>query len=146
MNIRIMTMDDYDSIYQLWIRTPGLGLNTTDDSREGIAKYLKRNPRTCFVAEMEGKIVGAILTGHDGRRGTISHTVVDVNYRLHGIATALVDAAMNALKDEGITKVNLVAFKKNEVANNFWEAYGFTTRDDLNYRNKCIIELQRIDT
>lgn len=146
MNIRLMTIDDYDSIHQLWLRTPGLGLNTTDDSKEGIAKYLKRNPTTCFVAEMEGNIVGAILTGHDGRRGTISHTAVDVNYRRQGVATLLVNAAMTALKEEGITKVNLVAFKKNELANSFWEAYGFTTREDLNYRNKCITELQRIDT
>lgn len=146
MKIRLMTIDDYESLYELWLRTPGLGLNTTDDSKEGIAKYLKRNPTTSFVAEYDGNIVGAILTGHDGRRGMISHTVVDVNYRRKGIAKALVDSAMNALKEEGITKVFLVAFKRNEVANQFWEAYGFTTREDLNYRNKCIVELERIDT
>ncbi len=46
-----MKIEDYEKVYDLWIHTEGMGLNTTDDSREGIAKYLLRNPNTCFVAE-----------------------------------------------------------------------------------------------
>ena len=69
VNIRVMTIEDYDGIYDLWINTPGMGLNSTDDSREGIEKYIKRNPTSCFVAEDNDKIVGVIIAGHDGRRG-----------------------------------------------------------------------------
>ena len=76
VNIRVMTINDYDGVYDLWINTPGMGLNTTDDSREGIAKYLRRNPTTSFVAECEGTIIGVIMAGHDGRRGYIHHTAV----------------------------------------------------------------------
>ena len=146
VNIRVMTINDYDGVYDLWINTPGMGLNTTDDSREGIAKYLRRNPTTSFVAECEGTIIGVIMAGHDGRRGYIHHTAVLPTYRNQGIAKKLVDSAMSALDEEGINKVALVAFKKNELGNSFWENRGFTDRDDLVYRNKNIHALDRIDT
>ena len=146
MIIRQMTIEDYDGVYTLWLNTPGMGLNTTDDSREGIAAYLKRNPTTCFVAEHEGKIVGVILSGHDGRRGFIHHTAVSLNHRQEGIGSALVDHAMHALEQEGIHKVALVVFEKNELGNRFWEKRGFTSRSDLVYRNKNIKPLKRIDT
>ena len=146
IDIRLMSIDDYDGVYNLWINTPGMGLNTTDDSREGIEKYLKRNPTSCFVAECDGTIIGVIIAGHDGRRGYIYHTAVLPDYRKQGIARRLVDCAMSALEAEGINKVALVAFKKNDIGNAFWENIGFTDRDDLAYRNKNIRELSRIDT
>lgn len=145
-NIRVMSILDYDGVYNLWINTPGMGLNTTDDSREGIEKYLKRNPTSSFVAECDGKIVGVIMAGHDGRRGYIHHTAVLPEYRNQGIAKRLVASAMSALDKEGINKVALVVFEKNEVGNGFWENIGFVHRDDLVYRNKNIHELERIDT
>ncbi len=141
-----MTKSDYDSVFLLWTQTPGMGLNTLDDSRGGIERYLERNPSTCFVAEDGGEIVGAVLAGHDGRRGFIYHTAVLSERRRSGVATALVDRAMDALKREGINKVALVVFSKNEDGNRFWEKRGFFKREDLSYRNKNINELYRIDT
>ena len=146
IKIRVMTIKDYDGVYDLWINTPGMGLNSTDDSREGIDKYLKRNPTSSFVAEDDGKIIGVIMSGHDGRRGYIHHTAVLPGYRNQGIAKKLVDSAMNALDIEGVNKVALVAFERNEIGNGFWENIGFVVRDDLVYRNKNIHELKRIDT
>ena len=145
MIIRKMKIEDYEKVYDLWIHTEGMGLNTTDDSREGIAKYLLRNPNTCFVAEDNRKIVGVIMSGHDGRRGFIHHTTVMKEYRRQGIGKKLVDSALVALEAEGIHKVALVAFEKNVSGNIFWEKAGFTIRDDLIYRNKSIHELERID-
>jgi ribosomal protein S18 acetylase RimI-like enzyme len=146
VTIRVMTIDDYDQIYDLWIHTPGMGLNNLDDSRDGIARYLKRNPTTCFAALQGGKIVGVILSGHDGRRGYIHHTAVAVQARRKGIAAGLVSHAMEALKREGIHKVALVAFERNLEGNAFWESQGFSVRKDLVYRNKNISELIRMDT
>ena len=146
ITIRVMTIQDYDAVYDLWIHTPGMGLNSTDDSREGIAFYLKRNPETCFVAEENGKIIGVILSGHDGRRGFIHHTAVLPDYRKQGIASSLVNHAMNALEKQGIHKVALVVFEKNQIGNAFWEHIGFTDRSDLTYRNKNIHELEKIIT
>ena len=145
MIVRTMDIEDYEEVYELWIHTVGMGLNTTDDSREGIAKYLLRNPDTCFVAEDNGKIIGVIMSGHDGRRGFIHHTAVKTEYRGQGIGKKLVDSALTALETEGIHKVALVAFEKNMLGNAFWEKVGFTVRDDLVYRNKNIHELKRID-
>ncbi len=146
VNIRVMTIADYDGVYDLWINTPGMGLNTTDDSRDGIDKYLKRNPTTSFVAECDGKIIGVIIAGNDGRRGFIYHTAVLPDYRNQGIGRKLVDNAMSALEKEGLNKVALVVFDRNEIGNGFWENTGFTVRDDLVYRNKNIHDLKRIDT
>lgn len=146
MNIRKMLVEDYDEVYTLWMSCEGMGLNNLDDSRDGIDKFIKRNPDTCFVAEIGNKIVGAIIAGNDGRRGYIYHTAVNLQYRNQGIGFQLVGTAMQALKKCGINKVALVVFDRNENGNAFWQKLGFTVREDLIYRNKTINEMIRIDT
>ena len=130
MEIRIMTARDYDDVYSLWIHTPGMGLNSLDDSRKGIERYLARNPSTCFVALEKDEIVGVILSGHDGRRGYIHHTAVSLPARKKGIGKALVENALEALKREGINKVAFVVFKTNEIGNTFWNKLGFEKREE----------------
>lgn len=71
MKLRQMKLEDYEQLQQLWLSTPGMGLNDIDDSLEGIQRFLKRNPSTCFVAEENKEIIGTILCGEDGRRGYI---------------------------------------------------------------------------
>ena len=146
VNIRVMNPDDYDKVYALWMSCKNMGFNNLDDSREGIEKYLKRNPTTCFIAGQGESVVGVILTGHDGRRGFIHHMAVAEDYRRQGIASALLEHAMSALKAEGINKVALLVFNRNKAGNAFWEAQGFTARTDVTYRNKALAELVRIDT
>lgn len=146
MNYRVMVQADYPGLYALWTNTLGMGLNTTDDSREGIEKYLIRNPSTSFVAEEDGIIVGAVMAGHDGRRGYIHHTAVLGGFRGMGVGKTLVSLAMDALEKEGIHKTALVLFAHNENGNAFWEHEGFTTREDLVYRNRNIHPLERRDT
>ena len=146
MDIRVMTMEDYEGVYALWLSCKGMGLNDVDDSREGIARYLCRNPATCFVAVEDGRLVGCIMAGHDDRRGYIHHTAVHPDCRKMGIGAKLVDAALEALKRENISKVALVVFSRNETGNGFWQRMGFTQREDLCYRNKNLVELVRMDT
>ncbi|MCR5545567.1 MAG: GNAT family N-acetyltransferase [Lachnospiraceae bacterium] len=146
MNIRSMTIEDYVDVYELWMSCAGMGLNNLDDSKEGIEKFLNRNPDTCFVAEIDNHIVGAIIVGNDGRRGYIYHTAVNPQYRKQGIGKKLVDTAMNSLVRNGIHKVALVVFGRNEIGNGFWEKMGFSVRRDLIYRNKALVEMERIDT
>lgn len=146
VQIRTMTVSDYDAVYDMWINTSGMGLNDIDDSREGIEKFLKRNPETCFAAVENGRVIGAIMCGHDGRRGYIYHTSVREEYRGRGIGTALADSALAALESEGINKAALVVFARNEKGNAFWEKLGFTQRSDIIYRNRELKELVRFDT
>ena len=143
---RMMTIDDYDKVYNLWMSCRNMGFNNLDDSKEGIDKYLKRNPTTCFVAVNGEGVIGVILSGHDGRRGFIHHMAVSEKYRHRGIASNLLDHALAALEAEGINKIALLVFNYNEAGNAFWESRGFTARDDLTYRNKALTEMVRIDT
>ncbi|MBE7720050.1 GNAT family N-acetyltransferase [Lacrimispora indolis] len=131
--IRTMTLKDYDKVYELWSGIKGFGLRTVDDSREGVKMFLNRNPATSVVAEEDGKIIGSILCGHDGRRGCMYHVCVAEGYRKHGIGQKMALEAMKRLKEEGINKVSLIAFKSNAVGNEFWNKVGWTFRDDLNY-------------
>lgn len=131
--IRIMTIEDYDGVHDLWMKIKGFGIRSIDDSREGVGRFLKRNPSTSVVAVEDGKIVGTILCGHDGRRGCMYHVCVDVDYRRRGIGKGMVVMAMEALKKEEISKVSLIAFTKNDVGNAFWNTIGWTERLDLNY-------------
>ena len=146
MTIRTMRPEDYDAVYALWLGCTGMGLNDVDDSREGIGRYLRRNPETCIVAEDDGAIVGAVLAGHDGRRGHINHLAVASAYRRRGLGRALVETALDALSRQGITKVNLTVFAANAEGSAFWERLGFTTRPDLIYRNRVLVETRRRDT
>lgn len=141
-----MRVSDYEQVYALWLSCAGMGLNDLDDSREGIDRFLRRNPDTCFVAADGGEIVGAILAGHDGRRGYLYHAAVSPRHRRQGIGRALADAALEAFRQIGIHKVALVVFERNGAGNSFWEALGFSAREDLAYRDKALVELVRLDT
>ena len=132
MNIRYMTIDDYEAVYDLWLSIEGFAIRSKDDSKEGVERFLNRNPNMSVVAEVDGRIVGSILCGHDGRRGTLNHVCVAKEYRKHRIGTAMWQMAVEALKREGISKASLVAFKKNENGNKFWKDSGWTFREDLN--------------
>lgn len=114
--IRAMTIEDYDGLYALWMTIHGFGIRSIDDSREGVARFLKRNPTTSVVAVAEdGSIVGGILCGHDGRRGCLYHVCVREDYRRLGIGKQMVVFCMNALKEEEINKVSLIAFTVNDL-------------------------------
>ena len=129
VTVRSMQIEDYDQVYALWMTIHGFSIRTIDDSREGVERFLKRNPGISVVAEMDGRVVGAILCGHDGRRGCLYHVCVHEDYRMHGIGRAMVVHCMNALQQEGINKVSLIAFTKNDIG----KQIGWTKREDLNY-------------
>jgi ribosomal protein S18 acetylase RimI-like enzyme len=133
MTIRAMEEKDYDKVKALWMTIHGFAIRSVDDSREGVIMFLKRNPGCSVVAEEDGEIIGAILCGHDGRRGCLYHVCVREDHRRRGIGKAMVVHCMNALKAEHINKVSLIAFTKNDVGNAFWRCIGWTKREDLNY-------------
>ena len=133
MTIRTMTIEDFEQVHALWMTIKGFGIRSIDDSKEGVDRFLKRNPTTSVVAEIDNKIVGSILCGHDGRRGCLYHVCVDEKYRRHGIGKAMVVYAMQALKKEKINKVSLIAFTVNDIGNACWNTIEWTERKDLNY-------------
>ena len=131
--VRAMKIEDYEQVYALWKTIKDFAIRSIDDSREGVARFLDRNPGISVVAVEDDKVVGAILCGHDGRRGCLYHVCVNPAYRLRGIGKEMVVHCMNALHAEGVNKVSLIAFTRNDIGNAFWKEIGWTKREDLNY-------------
>jgi ribosomal protein S18 acetylase RimI-like enzyme len=132
-----MTAEHYDRAELLWSQTEEIEL-TAGDSMEHLKKYLERNPGMSFVCvdEEKNKIVGTILSGHDGRRGFIYHRAVEKNHRRKGIADKLISMSVNALRKEGIQRCSLMVKRANREAYSFWEANGWRLRTDLDMFSK----------
>ena len=132
--VRILPMreEDYDAVRALWLTIRGFGIRALDDSREDVVRFIRRNPTTSVVAEMEGNIIGSILCGSDGRQGALYHVCVAREYRRQGIGTRMVGYCMEQLRQMGINKVSLIAFKGNDVGNAFWRQIGWKC-SDVNY-------------
>ena len=132
--IRPMTLDDYAKVHALWMTIHGFSIRSIDDSEDGVRQFLSRNPGLSVVAvNGNEEVVGAILCGHDGRRGCLYHVCVREDHRRRGVGKAMVVHCMNALKAEKINKVSLIAFTRNDIGNAFWKCIGWTKREDLNY-------------
>jgi ribosomal protein S18 acetylase RimI-like enzyme len=130
MIIREMRLADYEAMYALWLGCEGIGLGASD-SREQIGLYLARNPGMSFVAEVDGRLAGTILGGHDGRRGFIHHTAVHPDFRHQGIGQQLVATCLLALQAAGLLKCHIFVHRTNEAAQAFWRGVGWHDRGDL---------------
>jgi N-acetylglutamate synthase len=130
MDIRSMTIEDYDPVIELLTATSGVRLRDAD-SREATARYLERNPGLSFVAFVEGVIAGCVMCGHDGRRGYLQHLAVSQPHRRLGIGSALVEACLAKLESLGIHKTHIDVLVENERAHDFWRRQGWQKRDDI---------------
>ncbi len=127
----------YEDLLALWKMCEGIGLSEAD-SRENINAYLERNPEMSFTAELDGRIIGSILGGHDGRRGYLHHLAVHPSYRGKGIASRLVTRCLSALGDSGIQKCHIFIFNTNKKGIAFWDSAGWTLRTDIGVMSKVI--------
>jgi ribosomal protein S18 acetylase RimI-like enzyme len=144
MIIKTLKIADYDIVYALW-QTERMGLNNVDDSRDGIERFLRRNPNTSFIAEIDSEIIGSILCGNDGRSGYIHHACVSREHQNNKIGTQLAEKVFEALKAEEISDVTLTVYIDNDDGNRFWGRMGFRDRDFLRYKNKALVELEWYD-
>lgn len=130
MHYRQMTITDYEGVISLWQTSAGVRLRDAD-SREGIERYLKRNPNLSFVCENKGEIVGTIMSGHDGKRGYVQHLAVAAQFEGKGIGSELIDVCLSGLKVEGIVKSHIHVLANNKLAQSFWASRGWQERVDL---------------
>jgi N-acetylglutamate synthase len=128
--VRHFRIEDFDAVIALWRRTEGVGLNESDTRRANTA-YLRRNPKLSFVAEKDGRIIGAVLCGHDGRRGYLHHLAVSKRHRGRGIGRRLVNACLAKLRQAGIPKCNIFIFASNAEGMKFWTRTGWSLRTEL---------------
>ncbi|SHK19179.1 GNAT family N-acetyltransferase [Paramaledivibacter caminithermalis] len=137
IRINVFEIKDYDNVYKLWEE---IFPDSTDSSysKEQIELFLSRNPGASFFAEIDGKVVGAVLAGYDGRRGYIHHLGVLESYRRKNIGKMLMDKAEEALRNAGMNKVHLFVFKDNINAKAFYNNIGFKQRYDLDMFSKAL--------
>ena len=127
-----MQESDYDAVRALWMTIRCFGIRALDDSREDVARFIRRNPTTSVVAVANGRIIGSILCGSDGRQGALYHVCVAREYRRRRIGTRMVGYCMNRLREMGINKVSLIAFANNDAGNAFWRQIGWK-QSNVNY-------------
>ena len=132
IEIRTMNIEDYEEVMNLWKRIKGFRIRKIDDNYEHIKIFLSRNVGLSVVAINKGHIVGTILSGHDGRQASFYHVCVDKPYRGLDIAGKMVKAAVDRLKDEGISKITLIAYKKNLAGNLFWKNQNWKQNKEIN--------------
>ena len=120
MIIREMTIDDYDEVYEMWQITTKRALSKADE-KDQMERYLKHN----------GKIVGTVLAGHDGRRGFIHHMAVLPEFRRKKIGHALAQTAIQKIREQGIDKTHIFCYQNNETGQSFWRDFGFEKREDV---------------
>jgi len=137
--IELMLIDDFDEVCRLWQSTKGVGLSESD-SRPNIAAYLARNPEMSFVARSGGEIVGAVLCGHDGRRGYLHHLAVAKAHRKMGVGKKLVETCLARLAAFGIPKCNIFLYADNAAGESFWKHNGWVKRSDLQVMQKAVIQ------
>jgi putative acetyltransferase len=127
--VREFQPSDLDGAIELWSRSDGVGLNESD-KREALLRFLDRNPGLSAVAVADGRVVGAILCGHDGRRGAVHHLAVEPAYRRRGIGSELVEYCVRRLREGGIPRCNLFLYDDNEAGRGFWEHHGWRAVDE----------------
>ncbi|MDY6895218.1 MAG: GNAT family N-acetyltransferase [Thermotogota bacterium] len=137
IKFREAKIEDYEQMYRLWQATEGMGLSESD-TKENIERFLNKNSGLNYVCEDNGKIIGTILCGEDGRRGYLYHLAVDKKYRRNGIGENLVNLVLNSLKEKSIIKCHLFVYYENEIGKTFWEKTGWYKRDELLIYSKDI--------
>ena len=128
--IQEMVIDDYDEVRALWELSDGIEVSDIDSSAS-IDRFLRRNAGLSFVAREDDQLVGAVLCGHDGRRGYIDHLAVHPSYRRQGVGRSLVSRCLFHLMRIGIRRWNLFVLKNNQDARNFWTHLGWAERVEL---------------
>ncbi|HEY3329479.1 MAG TPA: GNAT family N-acetyltransferase [Capsulimonadaceae bacterium] len=131
--IQPMSIDDYDDVMALWLGTPELTVRTAFDTRERIDAYIARNPGLSQVAWDDSRLVGAVLCGHDGRRGSLYHMCVAVDCRGRGVGRLLVERCVAGLKEQGIDSAFLFVHDQNPSAADFWQKLGCEPATEIGY-------------
>ena len=135
--LRKLVLRDYDELLALWRSCEGVGLTEGDD-RKGVRLFLRRNPGLSFVARRSGRLVGAALCGHDGRRGFLYHVAVAPAERRQGIARSLIEVCLQSLRAIGIGKCHIVVYAKNKEGQRFWHHLGWGERKELKMMSRSL--------
>jgi ribosomal protein S18 acetylase RimI-like enzyme len=134
--IRKMNMDDYNSLITLWKKGNIPYRPQGRDSKKNIRWQLQQPNCFYLVAENHGKIIGAILGTHDGRKGWINRLVTTPPYRRKGIAKRLIEEFEHRLEAVGIDIVACLIEDWNATSMEVFARLGYTKHTDILYFSK----------
>jgi len=116
---------DYEHALRLW-QNMGAGITVSrSDGIDEIEKKLQRDPDLFLIAEWNGRIIGTIIGGYDGRRGMIYHLAVQPDFRNQSVASQLLEEVEKRLQAKGCIKCYLLVFADNLDAARFYENRGW---------------------
>jgi putative acetyltransferase len=139
MTLEIVPMagEDLAAVTALWNDTEGVGMNESDDPQQ-LRAFLARNPGLSLVARDGSRLIGAVLCGHDGRRGFLYHLAVLPEYRKRGVGRAIVDQCLDRLGALGLLRCNILMYVDNHTGEQFWKRGGWYDRSELKLMQKDI--------
>jgi N-acetylglutamate synthase len=143
MEIGAMSPADLAEVISFWRTMKGVGLNESD-TPECLAIFLERNPGLSLIVRHSQKIVGAVLCGHDGRRGYLHHLAVAPECRNQGLGTKLVERCLGQLGELGILKCNIFVYNDNDPGTIFWRKNGYKDRSDLKIMQRVIVPAREL--
>jgi len=121
---REFRIDDFSAAVSIWEAAEGVEV-AEGDSREEVHEYLLRNPGLSRVALDGETIVGAVLCGHDGRRGLIYHLAVAPGHNGKGIGRRLLQECIDGLRKAGIARALILVSGENAKGRAFWLRNGW---------------------
>ena len=131
--IEEMRAEDVDEVCELWYSIAELGISRSFDTPGRLGEYLERNPGFSTVARKDGRIVGAVMCGHDGRRGSFYHTGVLAEFRRQGLAERMVERSLSCLREVGIMTAFCFSHEKNVTAQAFWRGISWEYCPSVQY-------------
>lgn len=126
-HLREFRLEDYERVIDLWENAgPGIGIGRSD-TREEIAKKLERDPDLFLIAELDGKVIGSVIGGFDGRRGIVYHLAVEAAYRGSGIGGMLMEELEQRRRAKGFLRAYLLVKQDALDVVEFYRKIGWDT-------------------
>ncbi len=129
LKIELFTLRYYHDIIDLWKRS-GIEVGSSD-TKDEIAKILKRNPDLFLIGKEDGKVVAVVIGAFDGRRGYVHHLAIDPNYQKKGYGKMMMDELIERFCKEKVHKVHLFIEKHNKEVVDFYKKLRWNIREDL---------------
>jgi ribosomal protein S18 acetylase RimI-like enzyme len=123
LRVRTAQAPELGAVLNLW-KTADAEPTHTDDL-DGLSRLVDHDPGALLVAEDDGAIVGSVIAGWDGWRGSIYRLAVDPSYRRRGLGRALVREAAERIEALGGRRLQAVVVAADDQAIGFWRSSGW---------------------
>jgi ribosomal protein S18 acetylase RimI-like enzyme len=128
IEIRAAAPSDAAAVLSLWVEAETHA--TTTDDTESVARLISHDPGALLVAEADAMLVGSVIAGWDGWRGSIYRLAVRPSHRRDGLGRALVTAAERRLAGLGSPRLQANVVTDDDQAMAFWRGSGWEEQHD----------------